>query len=199
MIGLPEAAAIVHEEAERILHGREQARDLLRQRRQLIGRRPLGRQARGADLENPARFVHLLAGEAVQRGEEAQRLAAERRRPVGDVRPRSVARLNDAHRGERAKPGPHRRPAHADTGGKIALGRQAVARPERAALDQRADVRHDLLGAAFAGRVACGHESPCVPSRPVSPKPRRRRTGRSIQRLTVTTTGVRSRAAHASR
>ena len=39
---------------------REQAGDLVGQRRQLIGRRALGRQAGGADLENAPRLVDVV-------------------------------------------------------------------------------------------------------------------------------------------
>ena len=52
--------------------------------------------------------------------------------------------------GERPQPGADRRAADADLRGQIALGRQPVAAPQLAALDQPADVRHDLFGAALA-------------------------------------------------
>ena len=64
-----------------------------------------------------------------------------------------MPRLHDAHRRQRAQAGADRRPAHADLRREIALGRQAVARPQLATLDQGAHVRHHLLGAALAARA----------------------------------------------
>ena len=109
----------------------------------------LGGEAGGADFENPPRLVHLLVREVVERRQQAERLAAERRRAVGNVGAGAVPRLHAAHRGERVQTHAHRRTADADLRGEIALGRQPIARPQRLALDQAADVRHDLLGAAF--------------------------------------------------
>ena len=63
--------------------------------------------------------------------------------------------------------------------GEIAFGRQPIARPQRAALDERAHVRHHLLRAAFAGHAVAECAMEFRVHRPV----------------TVTTTGVRSRAA----
>ena len=84
-----------------------------------------------------------------ERGEKAQRVGVERGRPLGNVGARSVARSHDAHGGERPQAGANRRPADADLRRQIALGRQAIARLQRAALDEIADVRDDLPGAAF--------------------------------------------------
>ena len=131
------------------LHRRKQARDFFGERRELLGRRALGRQTGGADFEDAPRLVHLFAREPVQRREKAERLAAERRRAFGDVGARSVARLDDAHRRERAQAGAHGRTAHADLEREVALGRQTIAGPERSALDEPAHVRDDLFGAAF--------------------------------------------------
>ena len=136
---------------------REQARDLVGERGHLIGHRALGRQAGGADLEDAPRLVHLLAGEAVQRGQEAERLGAERRRTIRNVGARAMPRTHDAHRRQRAQAGAHGRTAHADVDRQIALGRQAVAPPQLAALDQRAHVGHDLSRAV--GQALFGHES----------------------------------------
>ena len=61
--------------SSRILHRREHAGDFLGQRRDLIRGRALGGQAGRADFEDAPRLVHLFAGEAVERGEKAQRLA----------------------------------------------------------------------------------------------------------------------------
>ena len=47
---------------------------------------------------------------------------------------------------ERLQPGPHRGAADADLHRQLALGRQAIARPQLAALDQRPDVRDHVLG-----------------------------------------------------
>ena len=132
---------VVDEEQLRVVHRREQARDFLGERRELLGRGALGREAGRADFEDAPRLVHLLAREAVQRGQKAERLGAERRRAVGNVGARAVPRLHDAHRRQRAQAGAHRRPADADLRRQVALGRQAIAGPQRAALDQCADVR----------------------------------------------------------
>ena len=146
---------VVNEEDLRVLHRREQARDFFGQRRDLLRRRPLGREAGGADFEDAAGLVHLVAGEAVQRREEAQGVGIERRRTIRDVGARAVPRPDDAHRRQRAQPGADRRPADADLEREIALGGQPIAGLQRAALDQLADVRHDLAGTAFAAGARC--------------------------------------------
>jgi hypothetical protein len=64
--------------------------------------------------------------------------------------------VHDAHRRQRPKTGPDRGPAYAYLRREITFGREPVAAPQRPALDQGADVRHDLLGAAFAHPVAGG-------------------------------------------
>ena len=76
---------VVHEKHLPLGHRREQAGDLVGQRRELIGRGALGGEAGGADLQNPPRLVDVVHRELVQRGEKAERFDAERRRTVGDV------------------------------------------------------------------------------------------------------------------
>ena len=68
-------AAAIHDPAARQLH-----------RGDLLGRGSFGRQACGADLQQPPRLVHLLAGEAVQLGEEPERRAPDRDRKRGPGR-----------------------------------------------------------------------------------------------------------------
>ena len=123
--------------------------DLLGQRREVLRGGALGREARRFHLEDAARLVHLVAGEAVERGEEAQRLRAERRRAVGNVGAGPVPRLDDAHRGQRMETGADRRPAHADLEREVAFGRQAIAGAQAAAIDQVADESDHLFGAAL--------------------------------------------------
>ena len=137
--------------------------DFLGERGDLLGGGALGREPGGADLEDAARLVHLVAREAVERGEETQRIGVERRRAVGNVGARAVPRSHDAHGRERPQPGANRRPADANLRGEIAFGRQAIAGLERAALDELADVGHDLSGPAFgtlAGPRRAGRQLP---------------------------------------
>jgi hypothetical protein len=54
----------------------------------------------------------------------------------------------DAHRRQRVQPRSHRRPAHTNLRGQIALGRQSIAGMERTALDERPHVRDDVIRAA---------------------------------------------------
>ena len=63
-----------------------------------------------------------------------------------------MPRLHDTHRRQRLQPGPDRRAAHADLNGELALGRQAIPRPQLALFDERPDVRHDVLGRDTVGR-----------------------------------------------
>ena len=110
---------------------------------------PVARSAASAgdaDLEDAARLEHLVAREAVQRGEEAERLAAEHRRSATDERAGAVARLDDAHGRQRAQARPDAGTADPDPQGQFALGRQAIARAQFAALDELADVTDDKLG-----------------------------------------------------
>ena len=53
------------------------------ERRDLFGGGALGGEPGRADLEDAPRLVHLVAGEPVQRGEEAQRVGVERGRSSG--------------------------------------------------------------------------------------------------------------------
>ena len=139
---------VVHEEHARLLHRREQACDFFGQRRDLLGGRALGGEPGGADFQDPARLVHLLAGEAVQRREKAQGVGVERRRTLGNVRARAVARSDDAHGRQRAQAGANRRTADADLRREIAFGGKPIAGLERAALDEVAHVGDHLTRAA---------------------------------------------------
>ena len=146
---------VMDQEHARLLHRGKQARDFFGEGRDLLGGGALGGEPGRADLQDPSRLVHLFAGEPVKRREEAQRIGIERRRSLRDIRTRTVARSDDAHRGESAQPGANRRPADANLGGEIAFGRQAIAGLERAALDEVANMRDDLAGATLppgAGR-----------------------------------------------
>ncbi len=150
----PMEVDVVNEEAVRIGQRREHSPHLHRNGIDLRCRGPFGGKTRGADLEETPRFVHFLAREPVQRREKAQRLAAERRRPVGNIRARAAPRLDDADRRQGLEAGTDGRPAHADVHGQLALGWQPIAGTKRTALDARANVAHDLVGAAFAAASA---------------------------------------------
>ncbi len=106
----------------RVVEAGEHPGDLIGHRRDVIAAGTFGRQAGGADLEDAAHLVHLVAREAVERRQEAQRLAAQARWAIGDEGARTAARSNHAQRGQRAQPGAHRRPAHAEVRGQLALG-----------------------------------------------------------------------------
>src|SRR5262249_2295650 len=139
---------------------REQARDFVGERRELVGRRPLGRQAGSPDLQNPPRLVDIVDGELVQGGQEAQRFDAQRRRTVRNVGTRSAARADDARGGERSQTGADRRTADADLVSELALRRETRAGLQRAAIDEPADVGDDLGGAVVSFRsFGCeGHD-----------------------------------------
>src|SRR5207247_954687 len=92
------------------------------------------------------------------RGDQAQRLADERGRSVGDEGARALARLDDPHRGEGAESGADAGAADAHLSSQLALGGEAVAGPQRPALDQAAHVRDDVLrgdGGLTAVRRPC--------------------------------------------
>ena len=90
-------------------------------------------QAGGADFEHPAGLEHLVAREAVQGGQEAERARAEPRRAAGDEGARALPRLGDAHGRQRVQPGAHRGTADAELLGQVPLRGQTVAGAERAA------------------------------------------------------------------
>jgi hypothetical protein len=63
------------------------------------------------------------------------------------------------------QPHPDGRAAHADLRREIALGRQAIAGAQTAALDQVADEGHDLIRAAFSGAICAPTGAPtCAPT-----------------------------------
>ena len=139
-------ADVVNEKCLRLAEVGEHAGDLLGHRREAVGQAELRRQSGGADFENLARLEDLIAREAVQRGEETERTGAEARRAAGDERAGALPRLGDAHRGERVQAGADGRAAQAQLVRQLALGGEAVAGPQRAPLDQKRDVVHDLVG-----------------------------------------------------
>ena len=155
---------VVPQEPLRVFHRREQARHLLGHCRHLLRGRAVSREPGCADLEDAPRFVHVLAREAVQGGEETQRLAAQHRGPIRDVGPRSVPRSYDAHGSQRAESRANGRTAHADLHREIALGGETIPGTQFAANDQPAHVRDHLLGTAFDGFVlhASWHAVPVV-------------------------------------
>jgi hypothetical protein len=106
-----------------------------------------GGKAGDADFEDAARFEHFVARKSVQRGEETERLAAEHRRTAADEGAGAVTRLDDTHRGQRAKAGTHAGAADPNLHGKLAFGWKTVAWFELALVDQAADVRdHQFCG-----------------------------------------------------
>ena len=106
-------ADVVAQEVLRVVEGREHARHLLGDRGDLFTRRSRRTQGRDADLDHPPRLEHLVAREAVQRREEAERLGFECWRTIGDERPGAVTGLDDAHRRQRAQADAHGRAADA--------------------------------------------------------------------------------------
>ena len=151
----PVEVDVVHEKAVRIGQRREHPPHLHPDGLDLCRRGPLGGEARGADLEDAPRLVHLLARKPVQRGEKAQRFAAERRRTVRNIRARPAPRLDDANRRQGLEPGTDGRAAHADVHRQLTLGRQAIAGAQGTALDARANVAHDLVGDCLRCPVRC--------------------------------------------
>ena len=154
---------VVHEEDARLLHRREEARHFLGERGDLLGGGALGGEPGRADFEDAARLVHLFAGETVERGEKAQRIGVERGRALGNVGARAVPRSHDAHGRERPQAGANRWPADANLGGEIAFGWEAIAGLERAALDELADVGHDLPGPAFGALAGSRPRGAAIP------------------------------------
>ena len=150
-------AQVVVEERVGIVQGRVHARDLVGERGDLLGRGPLRRERGRPRLQDPADLPQPSEVEPVHRGDQAQRLADERGRSVGDEGARALARLDDPHRGEGAESGADAGAADAHLSSQLALGGEAVARPQRPALDQAAHVRDDLLrGDGVAGFGALG-------------------------------------------
>ena len=74
--------------------------NLVGQSRELFWRRALSRQASCPDFQDAAGLVHLLAGEAMQSSEEAERFGSQRRWSIGNIGPRPVLRMDDAESGE---------------------------------------------------------------------------------------------------
>jgi hypothetical protein len=121
-------------------------------------------ERRDAGLEHQARLEHLGGRQAVQRGEQAERLGPEVGRPVRDEGAGAAARDHDAHRLERLEPRAHARAAQAQLQSQVALAGQPVAGPQLALLDQPPHVVDDAV--ARTGRVgqrerpARAHASP---------------------------------------
>ena len=140
------------QERLRVVERREHAGDLFRDGGDVLVVRPLGGKTRDADLERAPRLEHLVAREAVKRGEETQRLAAERRRAVGDEGAGAMPGLEDANRGERTQTGANAWPADTQLDGQLALGGQTIAGAQFAPLDQAAHMlHHDFCGDAVGG------------------------------------------------
>src|SRR5690606_8147302 len=138
-------------------------RDLFGDAGELVARGALGSQAGHANLEDAPRLEHLVAGESVQRRQEAQWLAAERGRAATDERARAMTRLHHAHGRQRAQPRPHAGAAHPDLLRELPLRWKASSGAEVAPLDELADVTHHQLCRQtferFLGweRLTCGH------------------------------------------
>jgi hypothetical protein len=135
---------VVAKEDLRVLERRVHARELVGHGRELLAGRPPGGEPRRAYLEHAPGFVHLVEGEAVERGKELQRGLAEVRRALDDEGTRAAARGKDPHRLERPQAGAQRRTADAHALRQLALGREAVAGAEAAGLDLAPDVIDDL-------------------------------------------------------
>ena len=137
-------AEVVAEEGLGIVEGREHAGELVRHPGHVLAGGPLGGEPGRADLQHPPRLVHLVEGEAVEGGQELEGRLPEVRRPLHDEGAGPAPRGDDAHRLQRAEPGPQRGAAHAHLQGELPLGGQAVAGAEAAGLDLPADVLDDL-------------------------------------------------------
>lgn len=140
----PVELEVVDEERLGVVERGEHARHLVGDQSDLLGRGPLSRQARRPDLEDAPRLEHLVAREAVERRQKAERPVPQLRRPVGDVGARALPGLDDAHRLEGPEPGPERGPADLDLQGEVPLGREPVPGMEAPVLDEAADVLHDF-------------------------------------------------------
>ena len=114
---------VVDEKALGIGHAREEARDFFRHGRKLLRGRSLRREPCRLDLQDSTRFVHLIARKAMQRRKQTERLGSEDRRSGRNVGARSMSRLHDTERSQRAQSCPHRRPAHTYLHRERALGR----------------------------------------------------------------------------
>src|SRR6266540_1563959 len=138
---------VVHQEHLRFVERGQEAGDRLLERGELVCGRALGGETRCLDLENTARFVHLLVRDAMERSEKTERLAAKRRRPRRNESAGAVTRLHHTHGREGMQPGADGWPADADLRREVSLGRKPIAGLEHAALNERADVRDHVLGA----------------------------------------------------
>ena len=138
-------ANVVDQEGLRVVEGREHSRDLFGHRGQMVTGDPLGGETRRADLEHAPRLEHLVAGEAVKGGQEAQGLGAEPGRTPGHEGPGAVARLHHAHAGECLEAGPDGRTAHPDIVGELALRGELAPGLEPSLLDEHGHVAHDVL------------------------------------------------------
>src|SRR5207249_148060 len=79
-------AQVVVEEGLRLMERRIHAGDLVRERRDLLRRRPLRGQRRRPGLQHAAHLPEAPQIQSVEGGDEPQRLADERRRTGGDDR-----------------------------------------------------------------------------------------------------------------
>ena len=96
-------ADVVDQEGLRIVERGKHAGDLLRDGGDLLVVRTFGGKTRHPHFERTPRLEHLVAREAVERGEKTQRLAAERRRAIGDEGAGAVPGLKDADRCKRTQ------------------------------------------------------------------------------------------------
>jgi hypothetical protein len=115
-------------------------------RGEVLARRAFRGHPGDADLEHTPRLEHLVGGEAVERGLEPQRLAAERRRSHGHEGAGAVPGLDHPERAERLERRSHARPADADPPRQLALSRQPLAGAKVSRLNQAADIRDHLFG-----------------------------------------------------
>jgi hypothetical protein len=143
---------VVDEKDLRRVERAKQTVDFLGEGGNLVRRGALCSERRRFALENAARFVHLAVRDAMEGGQKTERFASERRRSGRYERAGAMPRLHHSDCRKGAQPGAHGWTADPDVERQVALGGQPVSGLERTTLDQRADVRHHLLGAVFRGR-----------------------------------------------
>src|SRR6187401_3317101 len=104
----------MNQERLRIVERGEHSCDFFRDCGDLIVGGAFRGEARDANLERAPRLEHLVARESVEGRQEAERLAAEGWRAIGDERAGAMARLQDADGRQGTQAGAHARPADAE-------------------------------------------------------------------------------------
>ncbi len=153
-------------EAERIAHQLLLELDNALQPVEVLVGQAAGRHAGDAAVDEDAEFVERLDVEGVEGDEELQWSEQVGGVERGNEGAAALARLDDAEDLQAAQGLAHARTADLEHLGKIALGRQLVARLEIARPHQVEDLLGDLLGQRIAldrregGHLGCHDQSP---------------------------------------